>query len=109
MPLAQKIKYYAADLICRDPRMHWEVTSVGEIELSKEQIESECILHHETHYWLEADKVWVQEPIHPDNIKLIVGANNIQDALVQVWAHGLHVARSRAQAKEKAKKKKKTK
>jgi hypothetical protein len=98
MPLTPRLKYYAADLICRDPRIHWEVTSVGEVELSKEQIKSACILHNETHYWLEAENVWVQEPIDTDHVRLIVGANNIQDALVHVWAHGLHVARSRTKA-----------
>jgi hypothetical protein len=98
MPLTQRMKHYAADLICRDPRIQWEVTSVGEIDLSKKQIQSECILHNDTHYWLESDNVWVQEPISPDHVRLIVGANNIQDALVHVWAHGLHVARSRAKA-----------
>lgn len=103
MPLTPRPNYYEACLVCRDPRVQWEVISVIEVELTKEQLESECILHEGTHYWLEDTKVWVQEPIDKDRVRLIVSGGNIQDALVKVWAHGLSVARAREKNKSKRK------
>lgn len=81
-------KDYAIALVLRPPLNHWEVISVVETEF--ERLHKTITYDNRCYDQQSGFDAWIN--VEENYIRLLLVANNIQDALHKAWTHGLTVA-----------------